>query len=133
MAFPDSSDTEVEVISELECARGMGSGEGLSLPQRGSRAKPAPSRLRRSAAFRGRSPREEGVQGEETRNLWIVARAASHRLAHALRVACEGLLIPRELEFVLASPASREHRRARGGDHATVSSISAGVRYPSEE
>jgi hypothetical protein len=36
----------------------------------GSRAKPAPSWLKRSAALRGQSPREEGVQGEETHRLW---------------------------------------------------------------
>jgi len=57
-----------------ECASGKGSGEGISLPQRGSRAKPAPSWLRRSAAFRGRSPREvRGCGGEETGRLWITS------------------------------------------------------------
>jgi hypothetical protein len=37
----------------LQFAKGKGSGEGLSLPQQGSRAKPASSWLKRSAAVRG--------------------------------------------------------------------------------
>jgi hypothetical protein len=89
MAFPDSSDTEVEVFSELQCGVGMGSGEGLSLPQRGSRAKPAPSRLRRSAAVWGRSPREErGCGGEETRNLWRRAPRESRSRAATFPGSC---------------------------------------------
>ena len=59
-------------VDKSLCVRaiGMGSGEGASLPQRGSRAKPARSWLKRSAAVRGQSPREVRVQGEETHGLW---------------------------------------------------------------
>ena len=46
-----------------------GEGRAWSPPFRGSRAKPAPGWLKRSAAVRGRSPREEGFQGEETHYL----------------------------------------------------------------
>ena len=37
--------------------------------KRGSRAELSPAKLKRSAAVRGQSPREEGVQGEETHSL----------------------------------------------------------------
>src|SRR5688572_18122904 len=61
MTLLASSDTEVEVVGE-ECAEGMGTGEGCSLPQiRGSRAERSPAELERSAASRGRSPREVEV------------------------------------------------------------------------
>ena len=66
-----------------------GLGKGSPFPSRGSRAERSPAELRRSAAFRGRSPPEEGVQGEETHNV-------SRRLHHATsESASAGVLYPR--------------------------------------
>jgi hypothetical protein len=132
MTLLGSSDTEVEV-DRISVKRGWGLGKGSPFPSGGSRAKPAPSWLKRSAAFRGQSPREEGVQGEETHKLWrSVARASSMDATVVLGVILR-LLIPRETLFGLESPGSRERGRTRATAHATASSTSAGVLYPSEE
>jgi hypothetical protein len=111
----------------------MGSGEGSSLPQRGSRAKPALGWLKRSAAFRGRSLREEGVQGEETHNLWRTDSSEIHFDWASPPSACVGSLIPCKAMIECETPGSRATQRGRRPDHAAPSSASAGVLYPSDE
>jgi hypothetical protein len=50
--------------------RGRGLGKGSPFPSGGAARSQPSSWLKRSAAFRGQSPREGRVQGEETHNLW---------------------------------------------------------------
>jgi hypothetical protein len=111
----------------------MVSGEGFSLPQfRGSRAERSHAELQRSAAIRGQSPREVGVGGEETHNLWRASSRGVRSERPAFLGSCADLLIPREAMSCLRRPGSRRHRCAREADHA-ASSASAGVLYPRAE
>lgn len=90
---------------------GLGSGEGLSLPQRGSRAKPAPGRLRRSAAVRGRSHREGGVERGETHSL--LTTVSTTRRRDRPRMAC-GSRARSECELGCRTPrCSRGSTRVR--------------------
>ena len=67
----------------LGCRRGCIHRGAKRHPTWGSRAKPAPSRLRRSAAVRGRSLREGGSPRGETHGLWKTADRPFHA-----RVSC---------------------------------------------
>ena len=62
-------------------------------PFQGSRAERSLAELKRSAAFRGQSPREErGCGGEETHKLWTIVRM-HHAAAWS---ASAGVLYPSE-------------------------------------
>ena len=68
LAFPVISDTGVEVVSEFECGRGMGSGEGSPFPSGGA------ARSLPSATIRGL----EAAQGTDL-ILFLALQDVAHR------------------------------------------------------
>ena len=98
-------------------------------PFLGSRAERSLAKLMRSAAVRGQSPREEGVQGEETHNLWTSVAGPSSVLDRRSRATGQISDALRPHIWTRRPDLSRHRVRARV-DHAIALSASAGILYP---
>ena len=125
---PGSVDTGFSNSGSRRRCRRIVNGEGVwgrvrpSPSLRGSRAQPARSWLKRSAALRGPRPREVGVQGEETQNLWRVIAPHRRRDRRAWWCPCAASLIPREPMFVHRRPCPRRQSRPQTAMHCASNS-----------